>query len=238
MDKKNNNRIVAIHQPNFLPWLGYFNKIFRSDVFIVMDNVQFQKTGGTWSNRVQIVINGKPAWLTMPIQRNYHGMKTYTEMLINNTEPWRQRLLKTIELNYRKSAYFDDVFQLLHPLISNSTDSLVEYNISIIKSIMTRLSIEESKLKLGSTLNLHSSSTDLLIEMVKAVEGDAYLAGGGALGYQEDKKFAAAGIELIYQKYITPEYDQFNASQFLAGLSIIDVLMNCGFEQTAIYIKE
>jgi hypothetical protein len=82
-------RLVAIHQPNFFPWLGYFDKLARADVFILLDDAQYPKTGGTWSNRVQLLINEKPAWVTVPVVRSYHGVRQIREMRIDEQRPWR-----------------------------------------------------------------------------------------------------------------------------------------------------
>lgn len=235
------SKIVAIHQPNFFPWLGYFNKIARADVFLVMDNAQFPRTSrGTWLNRVRLSVAGQPAWVTMPVDRSHHGLRRINEMQIDNTAPWRDKLLKTIEANYRRAPFYDEVFSFLTPLISNPSDSLTEYNLSAIIAFSRAFRIETSKLILGSTLNVEGNATDLLIAMVKAVDGTAYLCGGGATGYQEDEKFAAAGIELIYQNFEHPVYEQSGITggrEFVPGLSIIDALMNCGFEKTRSLIQ-
>ncbi|WP_207765418.1 WbqC family protein [Cuspidothrix issatschenkoi] len=226
-------KIVAIHQPNFFPWLGYFDKIARSDIFIIMDNVQFPKTGaGTWSNRAKLLIAGQSNWITMPIIRSYSGKITYQDIQINNHQTWRSKLLKTIQINYCRSSFFDIVFPQLLELINYPTDSLVDFNLNAIHELINVLELDISKFILGSNLKVEGNATDLLISMVKAVEGTAYLCGGGASGYQENDKFSLEGIELIYQNFQHPVYQQINTKEFVSGLSIIDVLMNCGFEKT------
>lgn len=231
-------KVVAIHQPNFFPWLGYFHKILKSDVFILMDNVQYQKKStGIVSNRVRILINSQPQWVTMPIVRNYKGTRLYTEMKINNETPWRENISKTIEWHYKKAPFFKEVYPFLLQLIGKKTESLVEYNISAIKSLMRLLGLDISKIIQGSQLDASGESTELLISMVKAVDGNAYLAGGGAHKYQEDHLFKQAEIEVIYQNFKHPEYRQFNTDVFVPGLSIIDVLMNCGTDGTLDLLK-
>ena len=223
-------RLVAIHQPNFFPWLGYFNKIARADVFILLDNVQFPKTGGAWTNRVQLLIGGKANWVTAPIVRAYHGVRRIDEMQLNNSTPWREKMLKTIQLNYRRAPFYEVVFPFLAELVSNPSDRLAEYNLTAIRALATAIGLDVSKFVLGSTLNVDRKASDMLIAMIKAVCGTAYLAGGGAAGYQEDDKFAAADLGLVYQDFQHPTYPQVNTAEFIPGLSVIDALMNCGFE--------
>jgi hypothetical protein len=220
--------LVAIHQPNFLPWLGFFDKIHQSDVFIAMDNAQFSKTGGTWTNRVQLVVNKEPAWVTVPIDRAYHGLRTVREMRIDERQAWRSKLNRTIQLNYERAPHFEAVGPLVRQLIEQPTAELADYNLAAIRSLCGALTIA-TPIAIGSALPTQGSSTELLIAMVKAVGGTAYLAGGGASGYQEDGKFQEAGIELVYQNFHHPTYAQFNTNEFKPGLSIVDALMNCGF---------
>jgi hypothetical protein len=226
--------LVAIHQPNFLPWLGYFDKIRRADVFIVLDSVQLPKTGaGTWVNRVKMLVSGAPAWLTVPIVRAYHGTRTIAEIEIDNHAPWRAKLLRTIELNYGRAPHFDSVFPWLTDLIANPSGKIADYNTHAIRGLTKALGIDPAKLVIGSSLPAEGKATSLLVSMVRAVHGDTYLAGGGASGYQDDAMFSDARLELRYQDFHHPEYRQFNSAEFVPGLSVVDALMNCGFEGTA-----
>ena len=230
-------RVVAIHQPNFFPWLGYFDKIARSDAFIVLDNVQFPKTGGTWINRVRIMVNGHPAWLTMSIVRSYRGVRLIRDMRINSAVSWRPRMLEIISQSYSHAPYFKAVFGFLADAMANPTDNLAEFNLAAIRTVVEGLGLNPAKLVLGSSLGVEGKSTDLLVAMVKAVGGTAYLCGGGAGGYQDDAKFPEAGLELLYQQFQHPVYPQSNTGTFTPGLSIIDVLMHCGFERTRVLVE-
>jgi hypothetical protein len=225
--------LVAIHQPNFLPWLGYFDKIRRADVFVVLDSVQLPKTGGTWANRVKLLVSGAPAWVTVPIVRDYHGTRTVADTEIDNRAPWRSKVLKTIELNYRRAPKFDAVFPWLADLVADSAGKIAEYNLNAIRAITKVLHIDSTKLVMASGTGVDGQATELLISMVRAVGGDAYLAGGGATGYQDDAMFSHAGLELQHQDFHHPVYRQFNSAEFVPGLSIVDALMNCGFEGTS-----
>src|SRR3972149_7751977 len=113
-------KIVAIHQPNFFPWLGYFDKIVKSDIFILLDNVQFPKTGGIWTNRVKIMVGKTADWITVPIIRSYHGLKLVSEIEINDTTLWRKKMLATIESNYKKTKYFQQIYPVIVPVLENN----------------------------------------------------------------------------------------------------------------------
>ncbi len=223
------SKIVAIHQPNFFPWLGFFDKICCSDVFVLMDNVQFPKKGGTWTNRVRVKIADKAAWITMPVKRDYHGVRAINQMEINDSSPWRRKLLTTIEVNYSKAPFFSEGMSFLEPLLNFQTLSVSDFNIHAIRAFASMAGWEK-KLVLGSSLNAHGSATELLIEMTKAVGGSAYLCGGGADGYQIDGMFKDSGLDLIYQNFVHPTYSQYGTTEFIPGLSIVDVLVNLGLD--------
>jgi WbqC-like protein len=226
-------RTVAIHQPNFLPWLGYFNKIARADRFVLLDNAQMSKTGGTWSNRVQVLVNGGRAWLTIPIVRAYHGVREIREIQIDASKPWRKKALSTIRMSYARAPHFADVFPVIAELLECPASTIVELNLMAIRTLCTRLGLDDRKLLLASDLVADGEATERLISLVKGAGGDTYLAGGGAAGYQEDASFAAAGIDLLYQSFEHPVYSQQGAMPFVPGLSIVDAALNCGWAETA-----
>jgi hypothetical protein len=225
------NRIVAIHQPNFFPWLGYFDKIVRADVFVVLDHVQFPKSEGNWSNRVRLAVNGEAGWVTMPVRRDYEGFRRIDEMRIDNDAPWRRKLAQTLRTNYGKAAAFKDVFPVVESWISNPTDSLVDYNLAGITAICQRVGLACSHIVRSSALQVAGAKTDLLVNVVLATGGDTYLSGDGSAGYQDDAALAAAGIDVVYQRFVHPVYPR-GAAGFVPGLSILDAIFHCGFEAT------
>ena len=223
--------VVAIHQPNFFPWLGYFDKIARADVFIVLDNVQFSKTGGTWSNRVRILLDGRAVWATMPVERSFHGVRRVREMRMADRS-WRVRFLGAVRAAYRRAPHFDEVFPLVEELSATPTEMVAEFNLTVVRALTGRLGLGAGKLTVGSTLGIEGAGTDLLVQAVRAVGGGTYLCGDGAEGYQDDEKFTAAEIGLAQQRFRHPMYPQLGVSEFVPGLSVIDALMNCGFAET------
>jgi len=223
--------LIAIHQPNFFPWLGYFAKIFQADTFIILDDVQYPRTNtGTWSNRVKMLL-GEPKWLTMPVKRSNSLLTTYKEIQISSATSWREKICKTLQTFYGKSLFFKEYFPLCEPLIYNPTSSLLTYNVQAIKGILNILQWKNDSLRMASEFTVTSQGTQRLIDLVKVAGGNAYLAGGGTGGYQEDHLFAEQGVYLRYQNFCHPVYAQ-TGQQFVPGLSILDALFNIGSEQT------
>ena len=223
--------IIAIHQPNFFPWLGFFDKLVRCDKFIFLDDVQIPKTGGGWSNRVKVIASGNPKWITAPIDRDYHGFRELRETRFKNNQDWRSKMLCTITMSYRKASYFDETIELIKPLILNRDDMLASYNMHAILEIAQALSINTQKCTCSSYLNHSGKSNELLVSLVKNIGGNTYMYGGGAEGYQEQRVFDQSSISLLCQDFCSHPYPQHGVSKFIPGLSVIDLLMNIGRER-------
>ena len=221
--------VVAIHQPNFFPWMGYFDKIARSDAFIFFDDVQFPKKGGSWSNRVKLLVGEEAKWVTAPISRDYHGTREILEMSFISKTPWREKLLKTIDHNYQRHPYYSETMELVSPLLLNPEPNIAEYNIHAITTITLRLGLDTTKLKRSSELAHRGTSNELLCSLTRALDGDTYMCGGGADGYQDETVFCEQGVTLQFQNYSPSVYPQLRQENFIAGLSIIDAAMNLGW---------
>lgn len=221
-------KVVAIHQPNFLPWLGYFDKLARSDVFIFLDHVQFPKTGGVWSNRVKMRCGSEARWVTAPIKRAFHGVVAINEIEWADEQPWRIKLVKTLMANYSRTPFFRETMAWLEPLVLLNESNLARYNVAVVQAIAKQIGLSHDHCFASSSLGAQGQASELLINLTRSVGGTAYLCGGGASGYQEDAAFAEAGVALIYQNFQHPHYAQGAATEFLGGLSIVDALMNLG----------
>lgn len=224
-----NNKIVAIHQPNFFPWLGFFQKIVRSGIFIILDHVVNNPRDPLWTKRVQIISNGKEYWLTIPLERPKDDIfQKINGMKISGLFKTKKHL-QTIKQNYQKAPYFDDVFPYIEHFYLSSNPFIAERNIKFIESVCDKLNIETELLR-SSEMSPQFAASDLLIYLIKKVKGRKYLYGGLGEGYQESEKFAEADIELIPQNFRHPIYPQANTKEFVKGLSIIDPLMSIGFD--------
>ncbi|HYI36485.1 MAG TPA: WbqC family protein [Thermoleophilaceae bacterium] len=224
--------VVAIHQPNFLPWLGWFDKLARADAMVLLDDVQFPKKGGTPINRVRMLIGGRPSWVTVPIDRSYHGVRTIAEMRIDQSRGWRETTLRSVTQSYSRAPFFESVMPDLTRVIETDTDSLAELNMAGIRWLAEGLGLDTGRLVLSSGLDAEGTGTDRLIELTRAVGGSAYLAGGGAGGYQEDESFGRAGVKLLSQDFEPRPYPQ-GTDEHQPGLSTVDAVMHVGFEGAA-----
>lgn len=225
--------LIAIHQPNFLPWLGWFDKLHRADKFVILDDVQFPKSGaGTWINRVQVIIAGRPAWITLPVVRSFKGTRLIRDMALDANANWRSKMLRTLHLNYGKHPYSAEVFAALEALLASPEQSLCEYNLALLERIASGLGLRWSKVVRASASPVSEKSTDRLAALVLSNQGTVYLAGGGASGYQQDQTFVQQGIAVKYQSFVPHAYPQRGSGQFMQGLSVLDALMNLGFDGT------
>ena len=231
-------KIVAIHQPNFFPWLGYFDKIHRADIFILLDDAQYPKTGGNWSNRVKILINERGSWLTAPVYRRFQGTRKINEMVFSNKENWRDKILRTLVFSYKRAYFFEETYSFIEPLIQNQEDNVAVYNSLAIRTLSDALGFPSDKVRHSSDFPVESLATQRLIDLTKFVGGSTYLCGGGAGSYQEDHIFEAANIGLLYQNFAHPSYPQYHCKNFTSGLSIIDALMNLGIDRVRQLIKK
>jgi len=222
--------VVAIHQPNFFPWLGYFAKAVQADRFILLDHVQFPQAGGTWMNRVKLLMGGEAKWVTAPVARG-SAPQSVTGTIFASA-PWRRKLIAAIDTWYRKAPHYGAVMPVLRPLIEHQDDNVARYNANAILGIAGALGIARDKFLLSSEMAPEGAATRMLVGLIRATGGSGYLCGAGSADYQEDHLFAEAGISLIYQNFVPEPYPQLAGEAFVPGLSIIDPLMNLGFEAT------
>jgi hypothetical protein len=223
--------IVGIHQPNYLPGISYFCKILQSDTFIFLDSVQFSK--GNWTNRNRIKSPQGELLLSIPVLTKGKSFQLIAEMKIANVVDWRNKHLKSVCQNYSKAPFFRDFIPMLAEIYSIAWENLSQMNFHIIQKICNILGITK-KFYLSSQLGGNDRrATDLLIFLVQAVGGDAYLSGIGGRKYMETEKFAAKQISLSFLEFNPLPYRQ-QFGEFIANLSILDLLFNEGVEAVKI----
>jgi hypothetical protein len=226
--------VVAIHQPNFFPWLGYFAKINTCDVFVVLDEVDYPKSGksmGSYTNRVKLAVSGQARWWGCPAVRE-SGPQPINTVRINEQQDWRKRALSTLWQNYARAPFRAKLGELVEEMVNLDEPMIGAYNVANLKRVSGLLGLD-AEFVLQSELGTTKHSTELLVEIVSKLGGKTYFSGtGGALSYQDDALFVEAGIEVAYSPFKPCPYDQIGSGEFLPGLSILDALLNIGPEAT------
>ena len=215
--------IVSVHQPQYLPWLGYFHKISNSDAFVFLDNVQYKKR--EYQNRNRIRTRDGCIWLTVPVSHE-RSFPNISDVFVDNSQGWHDRHWKTLSLNYADAKFFDNYRDIFEKIYSERWERLVELNMHIIKSINSILGIDKS-IYLESQLNIKTTQTQRIIDICKTLKADTYLSGAGGRKYLDEGLFARNGLKLVYQKFKHPEYTQ-RYEPFMPYMSIVDLLFNCG----------
>ena len=224
--------IVSVHQPQYLPWLGYFHKICHSDVFVFLDNVQYKKR--EFQNRNRIRTKQGAMWLTVPVL-NEGSYPNISDVRIDNFQEWRARHWKSICSNYSKSEFFDSYSGFFKDLYEKKWERLVDLNICIVKHVNGLLDLNKD-VYLESQFNIKTTNTERIIDICKTLKADTYLSGIGGRGYLDEKLFGSNSIRLIYQDFKHPEYGQ-RHEPFIPFMSAIDFLFNHGADELKILMK-
>ncbi|MCW3983071.1 MAG: WbqC family protein [Candidatus Bathyarchaeota archaeon] len=219
--------IVAGHQPNYLPYLGFFDKIKRADVFIIEDNVQFERQGFT--NRNRILTSDGVRWLTVPIEHENKPLLINEVKIANKAEPnWGRKHWLTLKHGYCKAPYWSDYSDFFEDTYQREWNHLIDLNMYLIKGLMRFLKID-TPLILSSSLNVEGKKSELIVAQCKKVGADTQLAGNGCQGYIDKQLFEREGIKLVFQNFSHPVYAQTRRG-FVANLSVVDYLFCTGNE--------
>jgi hypothetical protein len=217
--------IVSGHQPNYLPWLGFFDKINRSDIFIIEDDVQFERQGFT--NRNKILSLDGVRWLSVPVEHAHKSLPINEVKIANKGEPkWRQRHWLTLKHSYCKAPYWNDYNEFFEDTYKRNWMMLIDLNLHLITGIMGFLGIDRS-LVMSSSLGIKGKKTELIIAQCKKVGANVQLAGDGGREYIDYKRFDEEKIKLKFQKFKHPIYTQ-SCEGFVPNLSVVDFLFCTG----------
>lgn len=214
--------VVAIHQPQYMPYLGYIHKMKLSDVFVFLDDAQFKKN--EWQNRNRVKIGeGKTAWITVPVIHNF-GQKI-NEVLIKTSVPWQKQHKNTLKTYYSKAPCFY-MLERFEELWNQNFEKLVDVNIASIK-ILSEIFDVKAKFVLSSSLKINKNKTERLVAICKELGAKTYISGIGAKEYLDESLFKKENIEVVWQDFKHPIYPQLYG-EFIPNLSAIDMVMNLG----------
>lgn len=224
--------LVAIHQPNYLPYIGFIQKIALADIFVILDTVQFSKD--SYTQRTKIRTKDGWIWLTIPIEKKYY-FKSIKEINLPQNNKWMKKHKKAMIADYAKASFFDKNF--IEQYYCTEFTKLQEFNEFGILYLKDKLGIKTEIIRAGELgINKDLKSTELLIEIVKKVGGDIYISGAGGRKYMDKKDFEKNDINLLYFEFKPFEYGQ-RWEGFEPYMSAIDLLFNVG-EKAGKLIKE
>lgn len=214
---------VGIHQPQYIPWIPYFAKIRQSEVFVLLDDVQFQKNG--LQNRNHILSSTGELLLTLPV--SVHLGDPINTVRIHGEQAVSKQL-KTIRSVYGKAPYFSDVFPMLENVLQSNNGLLVGIAVPLITQIAGYLELT-TRIIMSSALSKEGTASDLILSICKGLGASTYLSGSGGADYLDLESFRSSGIVVEFQEYKFHQYRQFNnKAAFIPKLSILDLLFNEG----------
>lgn len=215
---------ISILQLSYLPWLGFFEQMHRSDQFVLYDDVQF--TRRDWRNRNRIRVQEGSAWLTVPVIQKNKYKQSLIDVKIDNSVSWKRKHLETIRCHYSKTPFFDLYFPWCEKIFNGEWSYLLDLSLETIQYLKQELKINTPLLR-SSELVESGNKTKRLISICKELKATHYLSGESARNYIIDSEFSRQNIKLEYQEYQHPEYPQ-RYDGFVPFLSTIDLLFNCG----------
>lgn len=218
--------ILSAHQPAYLPWLGYFHKIAISDIFVILDEVQFEKN--SFTNRNKIKTSNGSSWITVPMQMNGHTEKTMKEMKIDNRFNWMEKHWKSIYLNYKKAPYFNLYSDFLKDTYSREWNTLTELTEHMTMYFLNELDIK-TKIYKQSDINTQKKKQELIVELCNKLDSDTFVFGKLGMNYAEKEYFDKNKINIYFQDYEHPTYNQI-WGDFIPNLAIIDLMFNVNKE--------
>jgi hypothetical protein len=222
--------IVAAHQPHYLPWLGFLDKVAKADVFVVMDDLQFEAQN--YQNRQRVKLSDGAAWLTVPLTRGAQSDRIIDKVIAPSLCPkqgWCHRHWQTLVTHYSRAPFFDDYADELQHVYARDWTKLVDLDLHMLALALRWLDIDTPLVR-SSRLALSGTKTDRLIDMCHKLGARCYLSGaGGSSSYLDAEKMGRSGVGVIWQEFTHPRYPQrYPRLGFVSHLGFLDLLLNCG----------
>ncbi|MFP5504236.1 MAG: WbqC family protein, partial [Candidatus Sericytochromatia bacterium] len=219
--------IVTMHQPEHLPWLGFFHKMAMADLYVVMDDFQYRHQYFQNRNRIQGVTT--PIWLTVPVRKEEHRYRLIKDVRIDNSRNWRKSYWTSISYQYHKAPYYNRYAKDLEVIVLEPWEHLIDFNLVLIDYFREVLNIDTPMVRC-SVLDVTGVQSEAIHHACLATDASCYLSGPSGRDYLDESLFAASGIEVRYDHFDHPIYPQAGKKEFTPLLSTLDLIMNCGPE--------
>jgi len=212
---------ISIRQPGYLPFLGFFKKIHTCDIFVYLDDVQYERG---WDNRNKIRTNQDYQWLTVPVSSKFGKM--LNEVKIVNTQNWQKKHSKTIKNNYNRAPFFKKYWPAIESILNKKWDILIDLNLNLIEYFISEFDLKTKTIK-SSEMHLNSSGSQKLLDICKQLGASEYISGAKGKDYLNEKFFKNEKIKIIYENFQHPTYKQIHYD-FIPNMSVIDLFFNEG----------
>jgi hypothetical protein len=219
-------KTLVVLQPGYLPWLGFFDQLIRSDVFVYYDDVQFDKEG--WRNRNRIKSQSGPMWLTVPVLHSGRQGQKIVDVEIDNRNAWGKKHLASITQSYARAQFKERYLPALEDVLMQQHASLVELDILLVKLFCHWLGLER-RIERSSKLGIEGDKSTRLLNLCKHFGANRYLSGDSAKEYLDVSLFEGNGVRVEWQTYRHPTYRQLHG-EFIPFLSTLDLVLNMGPE--------
>ena len=226
---------IGILQPGYLPWLGFFEQMNKSDVFVIYDDVQYDKEG--WRNRNRIKTANSIQWLTVPVLFSLSDYLPINEVRIDNKTNWRKKHLLSIRQNYSKALFFEKYIDIFEEAYSKEWEYLIDIDMYLILKLAECLGMKDKKIIRSSTLDITGNRIERLVRICKMFMADIFYEGVSGRRYIDEGSFVENGIKVEFQDYKHPVYHQLHGN-FVPYLSVIDLLFNHGVDSFAIMANQ
>lgn len=224
---------IAIHQPHYFPWVGYFDKMAKADAFVLLDEVQFEKGSAMIRNRVPDT-KGEIKYLTISADTSDFLNKQYREIPVKDAQKCFEKQMNMLKNYYHRAPFKNEIMVLLEDYFSQQHETVCQYTCASIELVRDVLDIQTPLMYQSAVeYDRDRKRSDLVYAICESMNADVYLSGRGAsMRYLKRDEFRGNGIDIVFQDFNHPQYPQQHRGEFVPGVSILDMLFNCGIEQT------
>ncbi len=224
--------VLAIHQPQYMPWVGYFHKMACADLFVLLDDVQFKKNEWQHRNRIR----NAQGWQWLSVPNTYRYPQLITEVEVKCDQDWETKHLRSLEMCYGRARFFDEYIGRFREYYAVGRRTMDAVTIDSVKLLAGMLGIT-TPIEISSKHGFEGVSSERLVNICRHFGAETYLAGAGGRDYMDLSIFEQAGIGARFQEFVSPVYMQHwskGPEDFVGGLSAIDLIFNCGPDSLAV----
>lgn len=227
---KQEEKTIVIHQPDFMPYLGFFDRLLHADTYVVLEVAQYVNgTSKSWMNRDKIKTAKGEQWITVCVKKAPRETQIKDILLLDDGK-WQKNNLGLLHQNYRKAPYYHEIMPYVERLYGGSYTHFWQFGFASIQMLLELFAID-IEIVFSSDLHPQGKNNDMIVDIMQKLGARTYLSGTGAADYYDPAVYERAGIRVIWQSFEHPVYPQ-QFGDFIPYLSSIDLLFNCGIAES------